>query len=144
MQRKNGYYLEYISKITPSDVLPGVTELLEALRNAGIRIAVASSSRNAGMVLRGLDLDAMIDVVCDGSMVGAAKPAPDIFLCAAEQLGLDPAVCVVVEDADVGVLAARAAGMRVIGLGSPALVGGADAVFSSLDHVSLPDLLSIT
>jgi beta-phosphoglucomutase-like phosphatase (HAD superfamily) len=50
----------------------------------------------------------------------------------------------VVEDADVGVLAARAAGMRVIGLGSPALVGGADAVFSSLDHVSLPDLLSIT
>ncbi len=142
MARKNRYYQEYIRQMTPADVLPGVLSLLGEIRASGRKIAVASASKNAPLVVERLNLRPWIDVLCDGSSVDRPKPAPDLFLYAAERLGLPPVTCVVVEDAAAGVQAAHAAGMRVVGLGPASRVGEADVVLPSLDGARLTDLLA--
>ena len=118
MDRKNRYYVELIQTITPKDLLPGVVELLDELRQSGIKIAIGSASKNARTVIEKLGIADRVDAIADGYSVDQPKPAPDLFLYAATQLGLDPAQCVVVEDAPVGIEAAIAAGMGTIGLGS--------------------------
>lgn len=141
MERKNNYYLELTQQITPGDLLPGALDLLRALRGAGFKIAIASASRNAADVVDRLGLRSEIDVLCDGFSVSNTKPAPDLFLYTARQLGLKPAECVVVEDAAAGVQAAHAGGMRAIGLGPKERVGEAELVLPSLENQSLGDIL---
>ncbi len=99
MARKNNYYLEFIKEISPRDVLPGAKELLEELRAAGYQTALGSASKNAGEVMDRLGLRHLLDAISDGHSVEKQKPAPDLFLHAARQLGLSPEECVVVEDA---------------------------------------------
>jgi beta-phosphoglucomutase-like phosphatase (HAD superfamily) len=82
-----------------------------------------------------------VDAVVDGNQVTVSKPAPDLFLEAARQLGLPPAVCVVVEDAEAGVAAGLAAGMRVVGLGPQERVGRATLVAPSLEGQRLAVML---
>jgi len=142
MERKNDYYREMLSQITPADVLPGALPLLRELRQSGIKIAIASASKNARDVLNSLGLIDSIDVLCDGYSVSEPKPAPDLFLFAAQQLGLPPSVCVVVEDAEAGVEAALSAGMRCIGLGPPARVGKADMLRPSLEGLTLRQIMT--
>ncbi len=141
MERKNSYYLQAIETITPQDLLPGARELLQEIRAAGLKSAVGSASKNAGEVIDRLGLRPLLDAVSDGYSVEHPKPAPDLFLHAAAQLGLPPAACAVVEDAAAGVEAARAGGFHSIGLGPPERVGEAEAVFPSLDGVRLADIL---
>lgn len=141
MERKNRYYLEFIREVTPRDLLPGARELLEELRSAGLKIALGSASKNAREVLERLGILPLFDAISDGYSVERQKPAPDLFLHAAAQLGLPPAECVVVEDAAAGIEAARAGGFRSVGLGPPERVGAADAVLPSLAGVRLRDLL---
>ncbi len=141
MERKNGYYLEFIKEISPRDLLPGAKELLEELRAAGLRNALGSASKNAGEVLDRLGIRSLFDAVSDGHSVKNQKPAPDLFLHAAEQLGLSPDECIVVEDAAAGIEAARAGGFKSIGLGPVERVGQADAVFPNLAGVRLNDVL---
>lgn len=142
MERKNNYYREMLTQIGSGDILPGVCDLLHALHMGGINVAVASASKNARQVMDNLGLVEDIDVICDGHSVAVPKPAPDLFLFAAQQLGLPPDLCVVVEDAEAGVEAALAAGMRCIGLGPVERVGKATLVLPNLNGVSLPDLLA--
>jgi HAD superfamily hydrolase (TIGR01509 family) len=141
MDRKNRYYLEFIKEITPRDLLPGARELLEELRAAGFKTALGSASKNAREVLERLGILELFDALSDGFSVERQKPAPDLFLHAAAQLGLPPAECAVVEDAAAGIEAARAGGFRTVGLGPPVRVGSAEAVFPSLAGVRLADLL---
>jgi beta-phosphoglucomutase len=141
MERKNLYYLELIREISPRDVLPGARELLEELRAAGFKTALGSASKNAPEVIQRLGILPMLDAVSDGSSTERQKPAPDLFLHAAAQLGLLPAECVVVEDAAAGVAAARAGGFRCVGLGPCERVSGADVIYPSLAEVHLADLL---
>jgi beta-phosphoglucomutase len=141
MERKNSYYLEFIKEITPRDLLPGAKELGEELRAAGYKTALGSASKNAREVIERLGIAALFDAISDGYSVERAKPAPDLFLHAARQLGLSPGECVVVEDAAAGIEAARAGGFRSVGLGPHERVGAADAVFPSLEGVKLADLL---
>jgi len=141
MERKNSYYLEFIKEISPRDLLPGAKELLEEIRAAGLKNALGSASRNASEVLDRLGIRSLFDAISDGYSVERQKPAPDLFLHAARQLGLPPAECVVVEDAAAGVEAAKAGGFRSIGLGPPKRVGDAEAVFPGLSGVRLADLL---
>ena len=141
MERKNGYYLEFIREITPADLLPGARELLEELRAAGIKTAIGSASKNAGEVIERLGIRSLLDAVSDGYSVERQKPAPDLFLHAAEQLGLKPEECAVVEDAAAGVEAAQAGGFSTVGIGPTQRVGEADAVFPSLEGVRLEELL---
>ena len=140
MERKNRYYLEFIQTITPQDMFPGAVELLKELRQSGIKIAIGSGSKNARAVIEKLGIADLIDAIADGNSVELSKPAPDLFLYAATQLEIDPAHCVVVEDATVGIEAAIAAGMWSIGIGSQERVGAANIVIPNLIGVHLSDL----
>lgn len=116
--RKNNYYVELIGALTPADILPGAMDVLNWLKEHGIKVAIGSSSRNTPIILKQIGLDGFFDAVADGNQITRSKPDPEVFLLAAKLLGLDPAVCMVVEDADAGVEAALAGGMRVLGVGS--------------------------
>lgn len=129
---KNEYYIESLGGMTPDDMLPGALELLNALRERGVPIAVASSSKNAGIVIEHLGIRHLLDAVVDGNHIERSKPAPEVFLKAAQQLGVAPAECVVIEDAASGVEAALAAGMRVIGIGPAERVGRAHVIVNSV------------
>jgi len=140
MDRKNRYYVESIQTISPADLLPGALELLKELRQAGIKTAIGSASKNAQMVVEKLGIVDFLDAIADGYSVQCPKPAPDLFLYAANQLGLEPAQCIVVEDAAAGIEAAMSAGMWTVGLGSAERVGRADVVLPSLAGVHWVDL----
>ena len=141
MARKNNYYLEFIQEISPRDLLPGAQELLEELRANDYKTALGSASKNAREVVERLGIDSLLDAISDGYSVERQKPAPDLFLHAAAQLGLPPKACVVVEDAAAGIEAAKAGGFRSIGLGPRERVGGADMTLLNLVGVHLADLL---
>ncbi|MDX2099905.1 MAG: beta-phosphoglucomutase [Leptolyngbyaceae cyanobacterium bins.59] len=140
MTRKNGYYLDLIRTITPTDLLPGALELLDELRTTGIKVAIGSSSKNAQEVLERLGIADRIDAVADGHCCTHSKPAPDIFLHAAAQLELAPQNCVVVEDAEAGIEAALRAGMRSVGLGPCDRVGAATLVLPNLAKIHWAEL----
>ena len=129
---KNGWYLEYVSAMTPADVLPGAEALLTDLRRHGISTALASSSRNAGIILRQTGIAPLFDVVVDGGDITRAKPDPQVFLLAASRLGAGPDGCVVFEDAEAGIEAAVAAGIRSVGIGDARRLSRADAVLPGL------------
>ena len=135
MERKNNYYRESIKEISEKDLLPGSLELLQKLREKGYKLAVASASKNAPMIIERLNIGAYFDVLAHGGSVERAKPAPDLFLYTAEKLKLEPRYCLVVEDAEAGVEAAKRAGMATIGIGPPERVGAADLVFSSVGEI---------
>jgi beta-phosphoglucomutase len=140
MERKNNYYVDSIEGITESDLLPGALNLLEELRQAGIKIALGSASKNARPVVEKLGIAKFMDAIADGYSVEKPKPAPDLFLFAARELGLEASQCIVFEDAGAGVEAALAAGMRAVGLGPKERVGNATVVLPSLEGVHWSDL----
>ena len=142
MDRKNRYYVESIRAITPRDLLPGVKGLLEEVRAAGMKTAIGSVSKNTGEVVKRLGIRSLLDAIADGYSVERQKPAPDLFLHAAKQLGLKPAECVVVEDAAAGVEAALNGGFHSIGLGPVERVGKAELVIPGLEGIHLPDILA--
>jgi len=125
---------------------PGVLELVEACRGAGLRVVVASSAdgNKVRVNLQNIGLpNESWDAVIGGELVEHKKPAPDIFLLAAKKLGIDPAECVVVEDAVNGIQAAKAAGMRTVGVAHtlPAKdLQAADVVREKIADIQLSDL----
>jgi beta-phosphoglucomutase len=135
--RKNNWYVEYISRMTPDEILPGSIDLLNMLRSEGILTAIGSASRNAGMILDRIGLRTMFDAIVDGNKIHSAKPDPEVFLKGAEELGLAPENCVVFEDAQAGIEAALAGGMKCIGVGSPINLGRANLVVPDLKHITL-------
>ncbi len=143
MERKNGYYREQIKKISRRDLLPGAEELLDCLAEKGVKMALASASKNARDVLAGLGIGHYFLVIADGYSVKNTKPAPDLFLYAAEKLGVPPECCIVIEDAAAGVEGARAAKMAVLGIGPAERVGEADLVFDAVDTINVQEMLSL-
>jgi kojibiose phosphorylase len=140
MARKNSYYQEMITALGPKDLLPGAQPLLAELQKENYKVAIASASRNAGEVIKRLEIEPLLDGCADGNSVKRQKPAPDLFLFAAQLLDVPPAKCLVVEDAASGVRAAKAAGMIAVGLGPEQRVGEADVIFPNLDGVTVADL----
>lgn len=138
--RKNDWYVEMISHMTPGEVLPGTKELLESLRAAGIKTALGSASKNAGVILEKVGLLSLFDVLVDGNTVSASKPDPEVFLKGAEALQVSPGKCIVFEDAIAGIQAAKAGGMKVVGIGEPAVLQEADLVVSSLSEINVQRL----
>lgn len=136
-EQKNRYYVDSIGGLSPKDLLSGVKELLASLKKAGIKIAIASASKNAGTVLKLLGVGEMFDAVIDGTCVKKGKPDPEVFLTAAEKMAVDPALCVGVEDAVAGVEAIRHASMVAIGVGSAEFLGAADRVVASSSELSI-------
>ncbi len=141
--RKDTYYQEMIRTINPSDLLPGVHAILEALKKGGIGIAVATVSRNAERVLSRLEILDELDVLVDGNSAARSKPAPDLFLYAAAQLGIPPCECLVIEDAPAGIEGAQAAGMRAVALGPRDRFHSTrpDLILPSLEGISYKALL---
>jgi len=143
LKRKNDYFLEAMRALGPGDLLPGVGDLLREARARGLRLGLASSSRNARQVCTQLGVLDLFHAFADGSSVVNPKPAPDVFLWVAGRLGLHPARCLVFEDSGAGVRAARAGGFRVLGLGDPAQLEGAHLTRPSLEGVTVDTLLSL-
>jgi beta-phosphoglucomutase len=114
---KNELYRELLAELTPRDVFPGARELIAHLQAAGVKVAIGSSSKNAQFILERIGMSDTFDAVSDGTNITRSKPAPDVFLKAAEMLGVAPAKCLVVEDAEAGIDAAKAAGMDALGVG---------------------------
>jgi beta-phosphoglucomutase len=142
MARKNSYYVEQVENMTDDDLLPGSVDLLKQLRRAGIKVCIASASKNAPLVIDRLKLRPYIDILVDGSNVTRSKPAPDLFLYAADKVGVHPEECVVVEDAAAGIEAAIAAGMHSLGIGPSERVGNADLVLPNLADARGEEILT--
>lgn len=125
---KNGWYVEYISKMDASELLPGAVDYLRFVKQRGVKVALGSASKNAVMILELVGIKDLFDVIMDGTRVQKAKPDPEIFVRAAEELGTDRQHCVVFEDAEAGIEAARRAGMATVGVGKPEILKQADVV----------------
>lgn len=135
---KNGVYRRLLGGMTPSSLAPETKQVLDLLRERGIKIAIGSSSKNARYILERIGLSEFFDAVCDGSDIIRSKPDPQVFLLASEALGMRPADCLVVEDAEAGVAAAHAGGMDCAAIGDAAGRGVAD-----YDLTELAGLLDI-
>ena len=116
-ERKNDYYKEMLKSLDDSAVLPGAFDTLKMLRDRGILTAVGSASKNAPLILEKTGLLPLIDKISCGLDVTKSKPDPEVFLVAASKLELTPENCLVVEDAKAGIDAAKAGGMKSLGVG---------------------------
>jgi beta-phosphoglucomutase len=129
---KNQWYLELIEQLNPEHLLYGSLELLKRLQQKGIKIGLGSASKNAMGILEKTGIIPYFDALIDGNVVQLSKPNPEVFLKGAEVLEIAPAHCLVLEDAQAGIDAARAAGMQVIGIGLEEHLKGADLVVADL------------
>jgi beta-phosphoglucomutase len=137
---KNSWYVEMISKMSATEVLPGTLELLQKLQNQGIKMALGSASKNSGLILERTNLAHFFDAVVDGNSVTTSKPDPEVFVKGAELLNTPAASCIVFEDAAAGVQAALAAKMAVVGIGEAENLPGADRIIKDLAGISVAEL----
>jgi len=135
--RKNRRYVELAATLTQVDILPGISLFLRQLKQEGYRIALGSASKSGRIILERLGLTPYFDAVVDGQMVQKAKPDPEVFLTAARLLELPASGCIVIEDSQAGLKAAKAGGMKTIGIGSPEHLTQADLLLADTSH--LPD-----
>jgi beta-phosphoglucomutase len=141
LNRKNNYYLELIDELNSEHLLPGIRNLLGELHDTKLKIALGSSSKNAELVLQRLGIRHFFNFIADGYSVPHLKPAPDVFLYAAESISIVPGRCLVVEDAPAGVAAGVAAGMWVLGVGPYARLAQAHLVLPTLEGIGWADIL---
>ena len=132
---KNEMYRESLKEMSPADLSDEVRETLNALRAKGLKLAIGSSSKNAPFILKQIGLEGFFDAVSDGNNISRSKPDPEVFLKAAEYLGMEPADCLVVEDAVSGAEAGHAGGMKVACLGDAARQGAGDWNMNSFSEL---------
>ncbi len=137
-EQKNNIYRQMLGTMSETDLSENVRTTLFALKKSGKKLAVGSSSKNTKYILERLGLGDFFDAVVDGNMISRGKPDPEVFLKAAELLGLPPDDCLVVEDATAGIRAARAGGFEAAGLGDAAAFG-----MTAYPLTALSDLLTI-
>ena len=133
---KNDRYRVMLGDMSPADLDPSVRTTLDDLRARGLRLAIGSSSKNAKYILERIGLGGYFDAISDGTNISRSKPDPEVFLKAAEYLGIDPAKCVVVEDAVAGIDAGEAAGMYTVSIGDAADQGAGDAKLGTFADLS--------
>lgn len=138
-ERKNNYYKEYIKKLTKDDILNGVNENLAELKAKGIKVAIGSSSKNTPDILKYIGLDNYFDAVSDGNNIRKSKPDPEVFLKAADMLGVPYEKCLVVEDADSGIEAGKRAGMYTLAVNN---AKGADYSLADLSAGKITDYIN--
>lgn len=142
-QRKNDYYLEMIQAITPKDVYPGILELLADLKTAKIKIALASASKNGPFLLQKMNLTSYFDAIADPEKIAHGKPAPDIFLLAAKEVGLTTKECLGIEDARAGIQAIVASGAQPVGVGQKKDLGENIPIVSDTTELTLAYLKEV-
>jgi beta-phosphoglucomutase len=141
--KKNKWFVDYINAMKPDEIFPGVKELIQSIRFNGIKVALASSSKNADTVLNLLNIKDLFDAIVDGKMITHTKPDPEIFLLAAKKLNISPSKCLVFEDAEAGVEAAIAAGMKCIGVGSAQQLSKANVVVSKTPDFDIQKIKNV-
>ncbi len=139
---KNSLYVSYIQKMTPDEILPGVIRFLDELHSGGMLIALGSASKNAMSILDKINISQKFDAIIDGNKVSKAKPDPEVFLKGAFELGVDPHNCLVFEDAQAGIDAARNGGMHIIGIGQPENLTNAEFVIPGFEALNMNQLRS--
>lgn len=117
LEEKNNIYKDLLKNLSSSDILPGVSEVLDYLKSNKIKVAIGSSSKNTSLILRKIGLLNSFDAIVDGTMIKKSKPDPEVFILAADKLNVLPEECIVVEDAKAGVEAALAGNMKVAAIG---------------------------
>ena len=138
-EKKNDNYKELIKQITPEDILPGILPFLKELKAEGIRIALASVSKNAPFIIDRLQLNEYFDYIADAASVPNAKPFPDIFLAGRDEFGFESCECIGVEDAKTGIEAIHRADMKAIGVGTPDQMAEAD-LLTTTDKLNLSEI----
>lgn len=141
LKEKNDNYLQLISNMNPSEILPGVIDFLDQIKEEGYKIALGSASKNAEIILEKTGLMPWFDLIIDGNKVSKSKPDPEVFLKGAEGLSLLPSECIVFEDAQAGVEAAIKGGMKVIGIGEANVLSDADKVIPNFVGINSAELL---
>ncbi|WP_078556257.1 beta-phosphoglucomutase [Bacillus alkalicellulosilyticus] len=124
--RKNRYYQELISNLTKEDVLPGMYDFIQNVKEHSIPLAIASSSSNALLVIKNLEIKSFFDYIVDVKKIKKMKPDPEIILYAADRLGVPYQQCVAIEDSEAGMKAIKSTPMFSIGIGSNTEVKQAD------------------
>ncbi|CAM4118315.1 beta-phosphoglucomutase [Gillisia hiemivivida] len=137
MAEKNDNYLSYITNLNSKDILPGVPKIINFLSEQNIPISLGSASKNARPILKKTGLMEKFQAIVDGNDVSKAKPDPEVFLIAAEKIGVAQENCLVFEDSVAGVQAANIAEMLSIGIGDKDVLHGADYVFSSFEEIEI-------
>lgn len=138
--QKNEEYVNYIQNLDETELLRGAKECLLALQARKVKIALGSASKNALLILNNLKILHLFDVVIDGNKALRAKPDPQVFLLGAQELAVDTTDCVVFEDAEAGIQAAKAANMFVVGIGQPDVLSAADIVVPGLHAFDVDSL----
>ena len=116
-ERKNSYYVSLVKEIDQSALIDGAIEFISYVKENSLKTAIGSSSKNTNLILSQTGIDSLFDAIADGNIIIKSKPDPEVFLKAAELLGIEPCDCLVCEDADAGVEAAISAGMDVLAVG---------------------------
>lgn len=142
-ERKNQWYVDYISRMDESEILKGTMECLKGFRTMGIKTALGSASKNARMILDNLKLIPYFDAIIDGTKTSKAKPDPEVFLLGAQALGVLPEECVVFEDAQAGIEAAKSAGMKAVAVGKPENLTGYDLIIKGLYEVNPAEIAKL-
>ena len=140
---KNKWYIEYVSRMTPRDILPGTLEFIDVLKKNRIKIALGSASRNTPLILNRIGMNNAFDAVADGNTVSKAKPDPEVFIEAARMVDIETGRCVVFEDALAGIEAALNAGMICIGIGDKNILKDAHMVVKGLYEMDLNKLIAL-
>lgn len=139
-ERKNDWYKESISNMSPKEILPGVADLLAELLANDIKLGIGSASKNSHPVLEGIGLKKMFTVIVDGNNIVKGKPNPEVFLRGCEDLKVSPKETIVFEDAFAGIQAAQAGGMLAIGIGQVKNLPNADMVIPNFKNFNFADL----
>lgn len=128
--QKNDEYVGLLDQLSPDSIYPGIKELLDTLQTAGVKIGLASASKNGPRILDYLQITEYFDTIVDPATLENGKPAPDIFLKAAEQLGVTSKDCIGIEDSEAGIQSIKKAGMFAVGVGTLDVMkqAGADLV----------------
>lgn len=135
--RKNEIYKSYLHTMTPNDVSEEVRKTLEELKGKGYKLAVGSSSKNAGFILEQVALRDAFDVLSDGNLITHSKPDPEVFLKAASLMGCIPEECAVIEDAEAGIDAAKDGGMIAVAIGNATSYGRSDIRLNTFSDLLL-------
>ncbi|MBR4333913.1 MAG: beta-phosphoglucomutase [Clostridia bacterium] len=135
-RQKNDIYRESLKEMSTADLSSDVKETLDSLRAMGLKLAIGSSSKNTPFILGQIGLKDYFDAVSDGNNITRSKPDPEVFVKAAQMLGIAPEYCLVVEDAVSGAEAGHAGGMKVACLGDAALNKAGDWNMQSIRELT--------
>ncbi len=140
-KEKNENYVKYIENISEDEILPGVLDFIKGIKEKGIKIALGSVSKNAMTILNKLNLARFFESIVDGNKVTKAKPNPEVFLYSSRELGIPTQNCIVFEDAFEGIKAAKAAGMKNVGICPNGELTEADYTIPNFLGISIDDIL---